>query len=249
MIWDFFTPENRVWYCWRLNGAAAYLRKDNELWQTAFKTIPFYERLGGFGGPEVEEPPLSLTLSCSSGSGNEVFLHPYLSSLPYILRVQEKLRIAPGQQISFTAALPPVLKFELTSALVLEETMPFILPRTLFGPDTMNGEFGHALAASLGQELKPAALIYCNIRIINNTKMALEPGHIAVYAEPLNVYVNQGILISDAVELLFSEADCRTNIIEIKDEAYRLVSKGLKCGVGETIARRSMDIIKDITRF
>jgi len=90
---------------------------------------------------------------------------------------------------------------------------------------------------------------YMLILITNNTKIMLEPGQIAIHTEPLNVYLCQDRLFTDALELDFRETDCKTKVVEVKNSAYQLISMGVKSGMGEIIARRSMDIIKDITRI
>jgi len=260
-MWHSFKPKNTVWYCWRLNGAAAYLRKDKDAWQIAFKTIPFHERDDVFEGPETEDPPESLPVIHAWGSGENVFLHPYLSAQPYVLRLREKLRIAPGRHCRFTVLLPPLMKFELSPEKVLAEEMPFTMSKTFSGTDLMNGEICHSLtlffsnnavAASAtvpdhAEGAKPSAFIHCDILIKNNTKAMLEPGCITIHPEPLSVYVHQSRLVTDILELDFSEADCKPRVGKIHNAGYRLVSAGVKYRAGENFARRSVDIIKDIT--
>ncbi|MDR2485898.1 MAG: hypothetical protein LBD55_10970 [Treponema sp.] len=253
-MWDPFKPKDSIWYCWRLNGAGAYLRKDGEIWRIAFNIIPFYERNHDFRGPDAEEPPESLPVTRTWGPGEEVSLHPYLSAEPYILRVREKVAIAPGQSAYFTAVLPPVVRFESAPETVLAETMPITLPKTWFGPDTMNGEFGHSLTGGIlphnaGQETPPSLFIHGKILIKNSAKTMFELEHFVVYPEPLNIYVYKDRLISDTLELDFFGTDQKTTVGQPKEGDYRLISPGIKSGVGETIARRSVDIIKNITRF
>ena len=265
MLWHSFKPKNAAWYCWRLNGAAAYLRRDKEAWRISFKTIPFRDREEGFGGPEAlapgDCPPESLPVIHAWGAGDSVFLHPYLSPKTYVLRLRERLRIAPGRRCSFVAALPPLLKFELGESLLAEE-MPFAVPKTFMGPDFMNGEICHSLPLAFcrGSDAPlpeapdlpaapdaPSAFIHCDIHIVNSTKDMLEPERVAVNPEPLSVYVHQGRLVADALELEYSEADCKPRVSKITQKGYRLVSAGAKYRVGESFARRSVDIIKDIT--
>jgi hypothetical protein len=253
-MWDPFKPKDNTWYWWRLNGAAAYLRKEGELWQTAFTIIPFQERNVDFGGPEEHAPPDSLAITHAWGTGQEVSLHPYLSAQPYLLTVKEQMRIAPGQGVSFIATLPPVLKFELASDTVLSEAMPFALPQTWFGSDTMTGAFCHALTGGLfpspiKQAETSAALISCEILVKNNAKTMFELKNFAVYPEPLNVYLYQGRLIADTLELDFWGTEQKTTIGPVKEEDYKMLSAGIKSGMGETLARWSVDIIKNITGF
>lgn len=257
-MWDSFKPKDSIWYRWRLNGAGAYLRKEGELWQTAFTVIPFQERNVDFGGPEKQAPPDSLAITHAWGHGQQVSLHPYLSAQPYLLTVKEKMRIAPGQGVSFTATLPPVLKFEWTSDMVLSEAMPFTLPQTWFGSDTMTGVFCHAIAEGLfpspvRQAKTPSTFINCEILVKNNTKTVFELENFAVYPQPLTVYLHQGRLSADTLELTleqdFSGIEQKINIGSAKGGDYTILSPGIKSGVGETIARWSVDIIKNITGF
>jgi len=251
-MWHPFKPQNAVWYCWRLNGAAAYLRKDRETWRIAFKTILFrdLDLDGGTGGPEPEDPPGDLPVIRAWGIGEKVFLHPFLCDKPYVLTMGEKLRIAPGQECRFTAALPPLLKFELERGKALAEEMPFTMSKTFFGPDTMHGEICHSLPAVLGDDAaanQNSALIHCEIILTNKTKTMFEPERIEVDPQQLNVYLCDDRLITDALEIDFLDTSCKLRIGKAKGKNQRLVSAGAKHGVGESFARKSVDIIKNIT--
>jgi hypothetical protein len=215
----------------------------------ALKTIAFHDRTDVLGGPDEEEPPENLPEIRVWGKGDKVSLRPGLSDRPYILKMREKLRIAPGQKISFTAALPPLLTFELAPDTILAQSMPLGLPQTFFGPDSMNGELGFTLAAGLGQEELASVLIHCEVVIINGTKTVYEPGGIAIYPGIFNVYAHHDKLFADTLELEFHDTDYKTRIIEIKHKGYKLVSEGIKDSVGGSIVRRSADIIKSITNF
>jgi len=258
-MWDIFKPKDAVWYCWRLNGAAAYLQKNGEMWRIAFKTIPLFEKTGDFGGPDIEDPPESLQVTCLCGDGEEVFPHPYLSDRPYKLGFREKIRIAPGQKLGFTAALPPVLKFELAPDAVLAQAMPLVPRQTFIGPDTMDGKFGYFLGGNLlsgwneesgenGETEIHSTLIRCDILIKNNAKTTIEPEHFVVYPETLNVYVRQGHLVADSQELEITGTEQKLKISRIENAGLRLVSAGTKSGVGEFIVSKNVDIIKDITK-
>lgn len=261
-MWDFFKPEENIWYCWHLNGAAAYIKKDADRWKTAFKTIPFHELGEELAGPQKEDPPdflpVNVSRLTSGGMDGQIRLHPYFSSQPYILKLQEKLRLGQGQELIITAELPPVLKFELAPEAVIAEIMLVIPSRTLFGLDTMDGALGYSIPASLEKKTKPSALIYCDVLVRNNAKAALELEFLAIHPEPLNIYFYDNRLVTDILEMdFFEDADYKTSVRESsnrhtnheKDEGYRLVSAGTKCGLGENIARHSIDIIKNITQF
>jgi len=253
-MWDIFKPKDDTWYCWHLNGAAAYLRKSGEVWHIAFKTIPFCDRTGKLGGPVTEEPPASLPKTCAWGAGAEILLHPYLSELPYILKFRETLKIMPGQKARFTAELPPLLKFELSPEAVLAEAMPLVPHKTLFGPDTMIGKLGYSLHDALvpKQTKETAAasiLVRCDIFITNKSKTAFEMENFIIYPKPFNVYAHKDGLIADTMEfeimseILGAEYTNKTNLVQVKDKGYRLISAGTKAGVEEI-----RHIIKDIGR-
>jgi len=266
-MWHSFKPKNAEWYRWRLNGAAAYLRRDREAWRAAFKTVPFHCRGGDFGGPEAACPPEDLPVTRAWGAGESVFLHPYLSPLPYVLRPRERLRIAPGRSCRFAVALPPLLRFELAPERVLAEEMPFTVSRTFVGPNLMHGEICHSLslvfehcaprhddvpddddrAARRGTGEAPSALIHCDITVVNSTKSMLEPESLTIHPEPLSVYVHRDRLVTDALALDFVDGECRPRVERTVAPGHRLVSAGVKYRAGESFARRSVDIIKDIT--
>ena len=249
LMWEPFKPEDGIWYRWRLNSADAYLRRDDEAWRAAFKTIPFHEKSDVFEGPFEEEPPDDLPVLHAWGKGENVLLAPHLSARPYILKIKEKVRLAPEQKIRFTAALPPLLAFELAPEAIVAQVMPLTLSQTFFGRDSMGGELGHSLTVSLEQKETPSILIHCEVVIKNLSKNVLEPDKIAIHPDPLNVYVHNDTLFTDTLELEFQDTDCRTNIVQISNRGYQLISKGVKSRVGETIVRRSADIIKNITGF
>ncbi|MDR2536335.1 MAG: hypothetical protein LBD29_09940 [Treponema sp.] len=253
-MWDTFRPKDTVWYRWRLNGAEAYLKKDGESWQTAFKIIPFYEWSADFGGPEERAPPESLSISNAWGFGDDVALHPYLSLKPYLLTVRERMRISPGMDVCFAADLPPLLKFELSPETVLAEAEPFSVSQTWFGADTMTGEFGYSLIGRLlprqsKQKGSSSTLIHCEIYIKNNAKTMFDLDDFVVYPEHLNVYLYEDRLISDTLELEYLGTDEKINVNETKGYGYKLISPSIKTDVGTIIARRSVDLIKHITRF
>jgi len=253
-MWDTFKPKDDTWYCWRLNGGAAYLKKSGSAWHIAFKSIPFCDRTNELSGPVMEEPPASLPKTCAWGTGEEIFLHPYLSDQPYILKFRETVKIMPGQKACFIAELPPLLKFELSPEAVLAEAMPLVPHKTLFGTDTMIGKLGHSLHDALSPKQTEEAtttsiLIQCNIFITNKSKTVFETEHFVIYPKPFNVYVHKDRLIADTLEfeilseILGAEYTNKTNLVQAKNKDYRLISAGTKSGVEEI-----RHIIKDIRR-
>ena len=251
-MWDTFKPKDKIWYCWHLNGASAYLLKNGDSWQTAFKTIPFCERTNDFSGPDTENPFESLPITSVWGTGDEVILHPYFSSPPYILNSRDKIRIAPGQKVYFTAFLPPMLRFEITSETVFSEFMPLVPSQTLYGPDTISGKLGYSLKDVLlpkqAEDMRsPSCLIRCDILIVNYSKTMFEPEYFVLLAEPLNVYVHMDRLVSDTLEIDVSGVDQKTNCFQIRSEG-RIVNAGNKNRAGENFIRQSVDIIKVITK-
>ena len=252
-MWDTFKPKDDIWYCWHLNGGAAYLRKSGDAWHISFKTIPFCDRTNELSGPVTEEPPASLPKTYAWGAGEEIFLHPYLSDQPYILKFRETVKIMPGQKAWFIAELPPLLKFELSPEAVLAEAMPLVPHKTLFGPDTMIGKLGYslydALAPKQTEETTTSILIQCNIFITNKSKTVFEMENFVIYPKPFNVYAHKDRLVADTMEfeilseILGTEYTNKTNLVQVKDKGYRLISAGTKGGVGEI-----RHIIKDIGR-
>jgi hypothetical protein len=257
-MWDSFIPKDKVWYRWNLNGAFAYLRKDGDTWQTAFKSIAFQNITRDFQGPEEADPP-DVPVFFTWGKGLKVVLHPYLSAKPYLVTVKEKARVLPGIEGHFITVLPPIIKFELGPDAVLSEAMPFILPETWFGSDTVFGEKCLSLPGGLyphpiGQSVEPMcfrALICCEIFVKNTSKTVFDLERLAIYPEPLNVYTHDGYLLSDSLELEFLGADLKVDVSQAKSESkgYKIISSGTKSGVGDILVRRSVDIIKNITKF
>jgi hypothetical protein len=251
-MWDPVKLKNDTWYCWHLNGAALYLRRENELWRLAFKAIPFHEMSGSFDGPLEDNAPEDLPETLAWGKGDTVLFRPRLCNLPYIIQTKEKLRIAPGQKISFTAALPPQILPELEDGSVLSELMPLTLPLTFYGPNPMKGEFGNFLPIKFIQEETsfPASIfVHCELVITNGTKTMQEPENISINPNPLNIYTDQGKLFADTLEMEYHETDWKISITPIKDKGYRLVREGVKSGVGESIVRHSAHILKHITHL
>lgn len=250
--WRPFRTKNAVWYRWRLNGAAAYVRRDRDAWQVAFQTALLRDRSEGFGGPDADAPPPGdLPVARAWGDGDSAFLHPYLSPTPYVLRAAEGLRLAPGRQCRVAADLPPLLKLELAQGKALAEESPFSMPRTFCGPDTMSGEICHSLPMdSAGPDSAaaqaPSAFVRCDILVRNNTGAVLDASRIIVRPEPLSVYLHQGRLVTDTLELDYAEADCEPRAAKSSSRHYHLVSAGVRYSAGESFARRSMGIIKDI---
>jgi hypothetical protein len=253
-MWDTFEPKDGVWYGWRLHGAAAYARKHGDAWEIAWKSLPLGEITADFGGPEIAAPPAPLPVIRIWAGGTGLSLVPALGPKPYLLTVREKARIAPGLEARFTAALPPELRFKAQPETVLGEAMPFTLPQTWLGEDTMGGEFGYSLRGGLLPQgvqdpRLPGAFIRCDIRIKNSSRSVFDLEQFALSPESLNIYACQNQLVADTLELEFSGTDQKTAIIPAKGDACRLISPGVRSSVGETIARRSVDIIKNITRF
>jgi len=250
-VWQPFRPRDGAWHRWRLNGAAAYARRDGGSWRAAFAQIPFRERTGDFGGPEECGPPPEGSGIVHSWEGGEtLLLRPCLGPQPYALRPLERLRIPPGRHCRLSVSLPPLLRLELPQGKILAEGMPFLTSRAFFGPDLMRGEIGHSLELAVGQaregEPAPSALVRCEVLIRNGTKAPIEPALIAIHPEPLSVYERGGALVSDLLELDFTDGDCRERPRRAGGPGCRLVSAGARQSAGESLARRGAGIIKDI---
>lgn len=262
-MWETFKPKDEVWYCWQLNGGAAYLRKDGSAWRLGFNTVPFHEMKSSFSGPEiVDSLPESVATVSAWGLEDKIILRPHFGTLPYMLKVKEKARISPGQKVCFTAALPSLLKFELELAdIVLAEAMPVTPRKTFFSTDTMSGQFSYILTNALVPKEKdkaghppPSSLINCDIIVKNSSKIVFEMDDFIVQTDSLNIYVSGDKLITDTLEFeffggLLGGVEQKTTISTIKNADCRLITSPSKSGwVGDVIARQSVDILKNIAR-
>ena len=251
-MWDFFAPAEKTWHCWRLNGAAAYIRKDGDNWEAAFSCVPARERIDAFGRADDEPPPESLARVFASSAGERVFLHPFFLPASYAIRLGALLRVAPERSFRLSVDLPPLLKFETAPGREIASFEPFKTSKAFVGPDLMRGEICRAIDLDLsraGGVLKdgaPSAFIRCEVTIVNGSKAPLELESFVIDPEPLSVYAIGEALVADALELSFVDGECRPRASKCEDARSRLLSAGVRYSVGESFARRSADIIKDI---
>jgi hypothetical protein len=250
-MWNYHKPEEGRWYCWQLNGAAAYLRKEGNAWQTAFVSIS-PDALGErFGGPEEALPPESLASTLSLGLGDRVTLCPSLSHKPYLAVLENKTLLFPETEIVLNIFFPPLLQFELSPTLILAGFMPFTLRETWVGSDTSSGVLCLALPSFLvlrGKEPPEpwGALIRGRIILRNRSRDPVDISRFIIYTETLAVYEEENRLYSDELTMEFlAGGDLRINdrapdkrMNQIRPDRY---------SARDVFIRRGADFIKKIT--
>lgn len=263
-MWDTVTVKDGLWYRWRLNGALAYLYKVGDLWQSAFKTIPFMDMQDDCGGPEEAPAPESLPITLGAGKGEAISLHPYIAKQPYFLSLGDKLCLFPGMEVRFNLALPPQVQFELSGE-CLARTMPFLLPETWDGDDTMSGMLCYALprpqapfyygaieslppGSSLTEGSRADVLIHSEVILRNRTKATLDLDHLVIDTETIDLFEHEGRLIGDVVIVdALGGGDLRVNTPSVVPAGYRKISAGSKDGLGNRLIRHGAGFLKNIT--
>ncbi len=265
-MWDYFEPEELRWYRWKLDGAAAWLRKNGEEWRLAVSPIPFKQIKPNTAGPEVAKAPDTLQVSFAVGPGRRVALRPRLSDMPYLVSARNDVRILPGAEAWFTIALPPVMRFELDSGQVLFEASPFTAGLTWFGDKTAGN-----LCLSLPLELDPEcqnetgyasvdgslpgahrylscrSLLQCRMVVRNRSKEAIDLKRMAIYTNLINLYLKDGMVVTDTVVVVgTSDGSLQTSV---DDRAYRGLPRlwaAPHTGLSEVLVRRGVSFLKAI---
>jgi hypothetical protein len=273
-LWNYFEPQEARWYRWRLNGAAAYIRRDGDEWRIACKSIPYREIGGDAGGPEeappdtpaklpldipaqlpLDTPPESLKCRLALGAGTGLTLRPYLRDRPYLAAIRGGLRLLPGMEARFVLALPPVVQFELTGEKVLADWSPFICSETWYGEDTMSGDLCLSIPAEVGTmpgspETLPfgiPALIRCELLVRNRARTALDLDRLILYTAPVNVYEDgEGLVCDTIVADALGAGEFRMNVQAPGPGQRRILSVGIKSGVGEILIHRGVSLLKTI---
>jgi hypothetical protein len=259
-MWDFFEPKDNQWYRWDLNGASAFLQKKEDSWQVFINQIHFKDLQYEFGGPVPVETlePESAEISFIVGKGKKAALRPYLSAVPYLVTVQDDIKIMPGAETRFDVMLPPLLRFELSpQEPPLAEQMPFILSHTWFG-DSMSGMLCQSLPSLLlprcdGTNLaimneNVQSLIHCELLVRNTSKAAIDLKQAAIYTEVLNVYEKDGRLVTDEVILdSLNDGNLKMSIHHGQKKGYKKLSSSLSGGKSEIFIRRGVDFLKSMT--
>jgi hypothetical protein len=249
-MWNYHKPEEGRWYCWHLNGAAAYLRKEKNEWRTAFAAIPPGAMGERFGGPEEAPPPESLPNILSIGPGHRVMLRPSLSPKPYLAALETKTRLFPETKTVLDVFFPPLLQFELSRNLILAAFMPFVLRETWFGVNTTSGVLCLALPPPLvlGEKETPKprdALIRGSLILWNRSKDPVDISRIIIYTEALAVYEEENRLYTDGIIMEFlAGGDLRINA-QAPGKPMKRISRNSH-GTRNVLIRRGTDFIKEI---
>ncbi|MDR3115895.1 MAG: hypothetical protein LBU25_10300 [Treponema sp.] len=249
-----FEPQEGRWYCWNVNGAVGYLKKEGTRWQTAVQVLPFKDMTDDFYGPREEVPPEGLPRSVMVGPGTALTLRPVLSEKPYLVPVQERLCLVPATEAHFTVLFPPALAFETEDNQRIAAFTPFTCSEAWFGDDTASG----ALCVSLPPRCltrhpeeassAPPSLIRCPLVIRNRSKTPLELDRLAIYTEPLSIYEHKGSLWSDTVALDATVGgNIEMNVLPEIPEAYRKIREAPRNDTGDFLIRQGADFIKNIT--
>jgi hypothetical protein len=261
-MWNTFKPEDGLWYRWRLCGAEVYLRKIVNEWQSAFKTIPFYELSGISIAPDNEAPPANLSIASTWGVDGRVSLRPYLP-MPYFTTLREKTRILPGVTVPFIVDMPPLLKIECSPNIALAEAMPYEVSKTWFGDDTTTGNLYYSLPGAVHLAVSdtvgvatvsdtadyPAALVRCAITLRNTSKLPFDLRYLLIYPKSLSIYVHGWHLVTDSLEFEYTGTDLKMNVRKQQTADCALLTAGSKADPGEEFMRWSVDIIKNLTRL
>jgi hypothetical protein len=252
-MWNTFKPQDGLWYRWKLSGAEVYIRKTANEWQSAFKTIPFYQLNGASCPPDNNAPPHDLSIASTWGVDGRVSLRPYLP-LPYFTTLHEKTRILPGVTVPFIVDLPPLLKIECSPNIALAEAMPYEVSKTWFGDDTTTGCLYYSLpsavlpAASDAADY-PAALVRCAITLKNTSKLPFDLRYLLIYPKSLSIYARGSQLVSDNLDFEYTGTDLKMNVLKQQTAGRALLTVGSKADPGEEFMRWSVDIIKNLTRL
>jgi hypothetical protein len=250
-MWDFFEPEDNQWYRWDLNGASAFLQKREGAWRVFFKQIAFHDLDDHFSGPQAAEAPNAenAEISFIVGKGKKAALRPYLSSVPYLVTLQDDIKIMPNAETRFDVMLPPLLRFELSPhEPPLAEQMPFMLSHTWFG-DNMSGILCQSLPSLFtGINANAKSLIHCELLVRNTSKQMIDLKQAVIYTDMLNVYELDGRLVTDDVMLdSLNDGNLKMSVHHGQKKGYKKLSSSLNGGKSEVFIRRGAEFLKTMT--
>lgn len=275
-MWNYFEPKDMRWYCWRLDGASVWLRKNGEEWKFALAPVSFKQLLPGSSGPTEDELPEDLPVSFAVSAGKKIGLRPSLSEIPYLVSARNEVKILPGSEAWFAIALPPLLKFELEGGIVLHQVSPFTVSNTWFGDKTAgnlclslpieldpycNGEqsfdrelsaagtsAGDAFPEASSKYLRCRSLIQSKLVVRNRSKEAVDVSRMAVFTDLMNLYVKGPSLVSDTVVITATADGSLQNSIDEKPfRALAKIHEAKKTGLSEVFIRRGVSFLRSIT--
>ncbi|MDR1029812.1 MAG: hypothetical protein LBL76_02960 [Treponema sp.] len=249
-----FEPQDGLWYCWNLNGALAYLKKEGEIWQAAYTVLPLKDLTDEWYGPKEEVPPEGLPRSITVGPGTGLTLYPYMREKPYLVPLPEKLCLVPTAEVRFTALFPPLMAFETEDNQRIAAFTPFTCSEAWFGDDTASGLLCLSLPSSCITRdqaavcAAPLSLIRCPLVIRNRSKTPLELDRLAIYTEPLSIYEHEGCAWSDTVAMdSLIAGNIEMTVLPETPESYRKIRAAVRSGMSDIFIRQSADFIKNIT--
>ncbi len=260
-MWDQFEPEETRWYRWRLDGAAAYLRKNGDEWRTVFAPARFQDLRADAGGPEPAEPPSDAAASFAVAHASSVALRPRMSERPYLVLSRNDVRILSGAEARFDVALPVLFRFELPGGEGVGEAMPYRLSNTWFG-DKTGGSLCWSLPIALDPRCRGEAederaaaapracrsLVRCEIVVRNDSRTPLELKRLAVYTELLNIYEVAGRLATDTVQVDgLADGGLRMSVGEAPPDAGRRLLTPARVGQREMLVRRGVNFLRAVT--
>ena len=203
-----FEPQEGLWYCWNVNGALGYMKKEGERWHTAFQGLLFKDMTDDFYGPHQGVPPEALPRSVMVGSGTALTLSPMFSEKPYLVPIEEKLCLVPAAELRLTLLFPSVLSFETEDNQRIAAFTPFTCSEAWFGDDTASGMLCISLPSHCiiwdpeAACTAPTSLIRCPLVIRNRSKTPLELDRLAIYTEPLSIYEHEGSYENEKIIIL-----------------------------------------------
>jgi len=171
-MWNFFVPKESQWYCWKLDGASLWMRKNGEEWRFAASSIPFKQIQNDSAGPLFVDAPSELSIAFAVAPGKKAALRPHPSTAPYLVSARNDVKIYPGTEAQFDIALPPIFRIELENGSSLFESLPFITPYTWFG-DKVSGDLCLSLPIELDPQCKNEQGYF--ERIDSNNPISLDP--------------------------------------------------------------------------
>jgi hypothetical protein len=249
-MWKSFEPEEARWYFWNLNGAAAYLRREGDLWRVAVNSVSFQEISPLAGGPEPGLPPEKFPEYFAAAACRRVSLRPSFYEKPYCINFQDKIRLLPEAETRLKLALPPVLRLELAGGLELIRFTPFLFSETWSGNDSVSGFLCLSLPvrAFSSAFTGGASFIQGELIFRNHTKNILDMDRLVLSANSLNIYEKEGRLRCETVIVdTNGGGELRITPQPGVPEGYGTITVGQKNGMGDTLIRRSTDLIKNIT--
>ena len=171
-MWNYFVPKESQWYCWKLDGASLWMRKNGEEWRFAASSIPFKQIQNDSEGPLSIDAPKDLPIALAVAAGKKVALRPHPSTAPYLVSARNEVKIYPATEAQFDIALPPIFHIELEDGSSLFECFPFVTPYTWFG-DKTSGDLCLSLPIELDPQCKNEQGYFKEIGL--NTNISLDP--------------------------------------------------------------------------